>query len=120
MGRDGHRTIGEAHRHLGALDELGQCAIGSDEVTADSTIGALGLVFRDDPCGLGLKSTKCAIENARNADLAGACRPFASRQIILQLNQKIRDKSNRLLATIKTLSSGKQEIRDPSNHLLGT
>ncbi len=59
-------------------------------------------------------------EDARNADLAGACRPFASRQIILQLNQKIRDKSNRLLATIKTLSSGKQEIRDPSNHLLGT
>ena len=35
-------------------------------------------------------------------------------------DQQIRDKSNRLLATIKTLSSGKQEIRDPSNHLLGT
>jgi hypothetical protein len=34
--------------------------------------------------------------------------------------QEIRDKSNRLLATIKTLSSGKQEIRDPSNRLLGT
>jgi hypothetical protein len=34
--------------------------------------------------------------------------------------QKLRDKSNRLIATIKTLSSGKQEIRDPANRLLGT
>jgi hypothetical protein len=34
--------------------------------------------------------------------------------------QEIRDKSNRLVATITTLSSGKQEIRDPSNRLLGT
>jgi hypothetical protein len=35
-------------------------------------------------------------------------------------DQQIRDASNRLMATIKTLSSGKQEIRDPSNRLLGT
>jgi hypothetical protein len=35
-------------------------------------------------------------------------------------DQKIRDRNNRLLATIKTLSSGKQEIRDSSNRLLGT
>jgi hypothetical protein len=35
-------------------------------------------------------------------------------------DQQIRDKNNRLLATIKTLSSGKQEIRDSSNRLLGT
>ena len=35
-------------------------------------------------------------------------------------DQQIRDKNNRLIATIKTQSSGKQEIRDPSNKLLGT
>jgi hypothetical protein len=35
-------------------------------------------------------------------------------------NQEIRDPQNRLLATIKTLSSGKKEIRDPQNRLLGT
>lgn len=35
-------------------------------------------------------------------------------------DQQIRDRNQRLLATIKTLSSGKQEIRDPSLHLLGT
>jgi len=35
-------------------------------------------------------------------------------------DQQIRDKNNRLMATIKTHSSGKQEIRDPSNRLLGT
>jgi hypothetical protein len=35
-------------------------------------------------------------------------------------DQQIRDKSNKLMATIKTTSSGKQEIRDPSNRLLGT
>ncbi len=34
--------------------------------------------------------------------------------------QEIRDKSNRLLAKITTLSNGKQEIRDPSNRLKGT
>ena len=34
--------------------------------------------------------------------------------------QDIRDKFNRLIATISTISSGKQEIRDPSNRLLGT
>ena len=34
--------------------------------------------------------------------------------------QEIRDKLNRLVATISTVSSGKQEIRDPSNKLLGT
>jgi hypothetical protein len=34
--------------------------------------------------------------------------------------QHIRDKNHRLLATIKTLPSGKQEIRDPAFHLLGT
>jgi hypothetical protein len=35
-------------------------------------------------------------------------------------DQQIRDKLNRLLATIKTLPSGKQEIRTPLNKLLGT
>jgi hypothetical protein len=35
-------------------------------------------------------------------------------------DQQIRDKHNRLLATIRTVSSGKQEIRDSSNRLLGT
>ena len=35
-------------------------------------------------------------------------------------DQQIRDKMNRLMATIKTLSSGKLEIRDPKNRLLGT
>ena len=35
-------------------------------------------------------------------------------------DQQLRDKQNRLMATIKTLSSGKQEIRDPNNRLLGT
>jgi hypothetical protein len=35
-------------------------------------------------------------------------------------DQQIRDKNNKLMATIKTASSGKQEIRDPSNRLLGT
>lgn len=35
-------------------------------------------------------------------------------------DQQIRDKNHHLLATIKTLSSGKQEIRDPSFRLLGT
>jgi hypothetical protein len=34
-------------------------------------------------------------------------------------DQQIRDKNNRLMAVIKTLSSGKQEIRDHNNHLLG-
>jgi hypothetical protein len=29
-------------------------------------------------------------------------------------------KNNKLMATIKTASSGKQEIRDPNNRLLGT
>lgn len=33
--------------------------------------------------------------------------------------QEIRDRSNRLLGTIYTLSSGKLEIRDPSNRPLG-
>jgi len=35
-------------------------------------------------------------------------------------DQQIRDKNNRLMATIRTLSGGKQEIRDASNRLLGT
>lgn len=35
-------------------------------------------------------------------------------------DQQIRDRTNRLLATIKTVHSGKQEIRDPTNRLLGT
>jgi hypothetical protein len=35
-------------------------------------------------------------------------------------DQQIRDKNNKLMATIKTASSGKQEIRDPNNRLLGT
>ncbi len=35
-------------------------------------------------------------------------------------DQQVRDPSNRLLATIKTTSSGKQGIRVPSNRLLGT
>lgn len=34
--------------------------------------------------------------------------------------QQIRDRSNRLMATIEIKSSGKYEIRDPSNWLLGT
>ncbi|KQY95038.1 hypothetical protein ASD25_17115 [Brevundimonas sp. Root1423] len=34
--------------------------------------------------------------------------------------QHIRDRSNRLMATIEIKSSGKHEIRDSSNHLLGT
>lgn len=34
--------------------------------------------------------------------------------------QDIRDRNNRLMATISTLSSGKSEIRDPGNKLLGT
>ncbi len=35
-------------------------------------------------------------------------------------DQQIRDRNHRLLATIKTLSSGKQEMRDPNFRLLGT
>jgi hypothetical protein len=35
-------------------------------------------------------------------------------------DQQIRDRNNRLVATIRTLSSGKQEIRDPNTRLLGT
>ena len=35
-------------------------------------------------------------------------------------DQEIRDPSNRLIATIRTLSSGNQEVRDPANRLLGT
>lgn len=35
-------------------------------------------------------------------------------------DQEIRDRSNRLLAKIKTLSDGRQEIRDSHNTLLGT
>ena len=35
-------------------------------------------------------------------------------------DQELRDKNNRLLARIKTLSNGKMEIRDPSNRLKGT
>ena len=35
-------------------------------------------------------------------------------------DQHIRDRNNRLVATIRTLSSGKQEIRDPNTRLLGT
>ncbi len=34
-------------------------------------------------------------------------------------DQELRDKNNRLLARIKTLSNGKQEIRDPNNRLKG-
>lgn len=34
--------------------------------------------------------------------------------------QEIRDRNNRLMATIRVLSSGKHEIRDPNNRLLGT
>ena len=35
-------------------------------------------------------------------------------------DQELRDKSNKLLARIKTLSNGKLEIRDASNKLKGT
>lgn len=35
-------------------------------------------------------------------------------------DQEIRDRNNKLLARIKTLSNGKQEIRDPNNKLKGT
>ena len=35
-------------------------------------------------------------------------------------DQQIRDQTNKLMATVKTLSSGKQEIRDARNKLLGT
>jgi hypothetical protein len=35
-------------------------------------------------------------------------------------DQELRDKSNRLIGRIKTLSSGKLELRDHSNHFLGT
>lgn len=35
-------------------------------------------------------------------------------------DQQIRDQTNKLVATVKTLSSGKQEIRDARNKLLGT
>jgi hypothetical protein len=35
-------------------------------------------------------------------------------------DQQIRDKSGRLMATIRAASAGKQEIRDPSGRLLGT
>jgi hypothetical protein len=34
--------------------------------------------------------------------------------------QEIRDRSNKLLARITTLSNGKQELRNPSNVLKGT
>jgi hypothetical protein len=34
--------------------------------------------------------------------------------------QDIRDRNNRLMATIHTVSGGKMEIRDPNNRLLGT
>lgn len=35
-------------------------------------------------------------------------------------DQELRDRSNRLLGKIKTLSNGKLEIRDASNRLKGT
>lgn len=35
-------------------------------------------------------------------------------------DQELRDKSNRLLGKIKTLSNGKLELRDASNRLKGT
>ena len=35
-------------------------------------------------------------------------------------DQELRDKNNKLLAKIKTLSTGKLEIRDPNNKLKGT
>lgn len=35
-------------------------------------------------------------------------------------DQELRDKNNKLLARIKTLSNGKLEIRDPNNKLKGT
>ena len=35
-------------------------------------------------------------------------------------DQKIRDKNNRLIATIKARHDGKLEIRDPNNRALGT
>jgi hypothetical protein len=35
-------------------------------------------------------------------------------------DQQIRDNMNRLMATVKTLSTGKQEIRDAQNRMLGT
>ena len=35
-------------------------------------------------------------------------------------DEKIRDRNQKLLATVKTLSSGKQEIRDANQKLLGT
>ena len=35
-------------------------------------------------------------------------------------DQQIRDRNNKLMATIKSQSTGKQEIRNPNNKLLGT
>ena len=35
-------------------------------------------------------------------------------------DQELRDRNNKLLAKIKTLSSGKLEIRDPQKKLKGT
>lgn len=35
-------------------------------------------------------------------------------------DQQIRDQANKLIATVKTLSTGKLEIRDARNKLLGT
>jgi hypothetical protein len=34
-------------------------------------------------------------------------------------DRELRDKNNRLLGKIKTMSNGKQEIRDPNNRLKG-
>ena len=49
-----------------------------------------------------------------------AFQPLDDWELCFMVDQQIRDKMNRLLATIKTLSSGKQEIRSPMNKLLGT
>lgn len=35
-------------------------------------------------------------------------------------DQQIRDRTNKLVATIRTMSSGKLEVRDARNRLLGT
>lgn len=35
-------------------------------------------------------------------------------------DQELRDRNNRLLGKIKTLSNGKLELRDPTNKLKGT
>ena len=46
--------------------------------------------------------------------------PDVFNSVIAMADQELRDKNHKLLARIKTLSSGRLEIRDPNNKLKGT